>query len=82
MKTYEIDTTGRYNFHNSPPIQVIPKDIKITRDDWDDPITIGWLNMRQWRRIENHFCGIGSCSCSSGPRPFDYNADGVWIVLN
>lgn len=68
MKTFRIAFRG--GFHNSPETFV-----KVNEQAYNaiDEMSIGewaeyYLTPSQQRRLENHFCGIGGCTCGSYAR--------------
>ncbi len=57
--------SGRRNFHNAGPIDLIVDDAQICAGENSDKIIP--ISPGQAKRIADHFCGMKDCTCESGP---------------
>ncbi len=67
------------NFHNVGEISMYV-DMTDTVRTQDGGVGV-WISTNQARRIDEHFCGIKSCSCGSSPVQ-EYNYDGYLIAAD
>lgn len=72
MKRMKVRFSPKRNFHNAEPISI--------RADVCDILSYGvWVSQRQFKRISDHFCGIRSCRCYSGPKVINYAPGFVFL---